>query len=163
MLDDAKYLKSLDDMRPGFLKSLSELASHIKNVKDIVDQRLIKDEYKDEMMTILSDLHFNTHNISGYLATVFMNHYNKYKNRVQSDNGNYSEDIKRLNSLAIEYKEQSQKLVKLENEKARLEDILTRMKSTLTLSVSQREDFERMMKEVMVMFNALSRRCSTME
>jgi hypothetical protein len=163
MLDDAKYLKSLDDMRPGFLKSLSELASHIKNVKDIVDQRLIKDEYKDEMMTILSDLHFNTHNISGYLATVFMNHYNKYKNRVQSDNGNYSEDIKRLNSLAVEYKEQSEKLGKLEKEKARLEDILTRMKSTMTLSVSQREDFERMMKEVMVMFNALSRRCSTME
>lgn len=160
MLDDAKYLKSLDKMRPGFLKSLSKLASHIKNVKDIVDQQLVKDEYKDEMMSILSDLHFNTHNISGYLATVFMNHYNKYKSRLQGDNGSYTEDVARLESLASQFKEQSKKVAKLEKEKERLQDILSRIKDTLTLTVSQRDDFERLSKEVVSIFVSRSRECS---
>jgi hypothetical protein len=159
MLEDAKYLQSLDDMRPGFLNSLGELASHIKNVKDIVDQRLVKDEYKDEMMKILTELHFNTHNISGYLATVFMNHYNKYKNKVQMDNGSYSDDVKRMNALALQYREQAQKLTEHEKEKARLQVILTRIRETLRLSISQRQEFDGLVKEVVAIFDK-NTRCS---
>jgi chromosome segregation ATPase len=160
MIDDAKYLKSLDDMRPGFLKSLGELASHIKTLRDDVDKRLVKDEYKDEMITLLTDLHFNTHNISGFVASAFMNHYNRYQSRVQNDNSKYSADIKEMNSLAIQYQEQSKKMVELEKERSRLQDILARMNETLSLSVSQRQEFDKLAKELAAIFEkSQSLRC----
>ena len=56
---------------------------------DVVNQKIVKDEYKDEMLSLLTGIHFNTHNISGYVATAFINHYNKFKNLMQREtNGN---------------------------------------------------------------------------
>ena len=83
LIADTNYLQSLDTMRPSFLKSLSELASHIQAVKTTVDSKIVKDEYKDEMIRLLTGIHFNTHNISGYVATAFVNHYNKYKTLIK--------------------------------------------------------------------------------
>lgn len=157
LIDDTTYLQSLDAMRPTFLKSLDELASHIQNVKTIVANKIVKDEYKDEMIRLLTGIHFNTHNISGYVATAFMNHYNKYNALVKSDNTNYSNEMNRLIILSNEYKIQVQVAADIENERGRLESILSKLKTTLQLSVSQREDFDILVKEVIAIFD--KKRC----
>ena len=153
LIADTNYLQTLDAMRPGFLKSLDELASHIAAVKDVVGSKIIKDEYKDEMMTLLTGIHFNTHNISGYVATAFINHYNKYKALIQQDNSEYSSELKRLATLSNEYKYQVEKTALIENERQRLQDILSKLKNTLTLSVTQREEFDVLVKEVISIFD----------
>jgi hypothetical protein len=140
-------------MRPGFLKSLDELASHIAAVKDVVGSKIIKDEYKDEMMTLLTGIHFNTHNISGYVATAFINHYNKYKALIQQDNREYSSELKRLATLSNEYKYQVEKTALIENERQRLQDILSKLKNTLILSVTQREEFDVLVKDIVSIFD----------
>jgi hypothetical protein len=144
-------------MRPSFLKSLGELASHIQSVKTVVDNKILKDEYKDEMVRLLTGIHFNTHNISGYVATAFINHYNKYKNLIQKENADYSSELKRLNSLANDYKIQVQKTADIEKERTRLQDILSRLKLTLNLSVTQRDEFDLLVKEVVSIFD--KKRC----
>jgi hypothetical protein len=144
-------------MRPAFLKSLSELAAHIQSVKTVVDNKIVKDEYKDEMVRLLTGIHFNTHNISGYVATAFINHYNKYKNLIQKENIEYSSEFRRLNSLANEYKIQVQKTADLERERVRLQDILSKMRATLNLSVAQREEFDMLIKAVVSIFD--KKRC----
>jgi hypothetical protein len=144
-------------MRPAFLKSLEELASHIQSVKNVVDKKIVKDEYKDEMVRLLTGIHFNTHNISGYVATAFIDHYNKYKALIQKENADYSAELKRLNSLANDYKVQSQKTADIEKERVRLQDILSKLKLTLNLSVTQREEFEMLVKEVVSIFD--KKRC----
>ena len=157
LIADTNYLQSLDEMRPSFLKSLDELASHIQSVKTVVDNKILKDEYKDEMVRLLTGIHFNTHNISGYVATAFVDHYNKYKSLIQKENTDYSAELKRLNSLANDYKVQSQKTADIEKERVRLDDILSKLKLTLNLSVTQREEFEMLVKEVVSIFD--KKRC----
>ena len=157
LIADTNYLQSLDAMRPAFLKSLGELASHIQAVKTTVDTKIVKDEYKDEMMTLLTGIHFNTHNISGYIATAFINHYNKYKNLIQKETADYSSEVKKLTILSNEYKVQVQKTADIEKERVRLQDILAKLKETLTLSVTQREEFDLLVKEVVSIFD--KKRC----
>jgi len=157
LIADTNYLQTLDAIRPGFLKSLDELASHVAAVKDVVDSKIVKDEYKDEMMSLLTGIHFNTHNISGYVATAFINHYNKYKALIQQDNGEYSSELKRLTILSDEYKSQVEKSALIEKERDRLQDVLSKLKNTLELSVSQREEFDLLVKEVVSIFD--KRRC----
>jgi hypothetical protein len=140
-------------MTPAFLKSLRELALHIQAVKSTVDNKIIKDEYKDEMIRLLTGIHFNTHNISGYVATAFLNHYNKYKNLIQKENTEYSSELKQLSILSNEYKVQVQKTADIEKERVRLHTILAKLKETLTLSGSQREEFDRLVKDVVTIFD----------
>ena len=96
LIADTSYLQSLDAMRPAFLQSLGELATHIAAVRSTVDTKIYKDEYKDEMMNLLTSIHFNTHNVSGYVATAFINHYNKYKDLIKKENVDYSSELKQL-------------------------------------------------------------------
>jgi hypothetical protein len=153
LIADTKYLQSLDAIRPAFLKSLGELATHIASVKSVVDKNIVKDEYKDEMIRLLTGIHFNTHNVSGYVATAFIRHYNKYKALIQKEDLDYSSGMKQLSSLANNYKIQAQKTADIEKERARLQDILIKIKETLTLSVSQREEFDRLVKDVVSIFD----------
>jgi hypothetical protein len=126
-------------------------------VKNVVDKKIVNDEYKTEMVRLLTGIHFNTHNISGYVATAFVDHYNKYKSLIQKENTDYSAELKRLNSLANDYKVQSQKTADIEKERVRLDDILSKLKLTLNLSVTQREEFEMLVKEVVSIFD--KKRC----
>jgi len=157
LIADTNYLQSLDAIRPAFLKSLGELATHIQAVKTVVDNKIVKDEYKDEMVRLLAGIHFNTYNISGFVATAFINHYNKYKNLIQKENADYSTELKRLNSLANDYKIQAQKTADIEKERTRLQDILSQLKLTLNLSVTQRDEFDLLIKEVVSIFD--KKRC----
>jgi hypothetical protein len=159
LIADTEYLHVLDAMRPSFLKSLGELASHVMTLKTTVDEKIVKDEYKDEMITLLTGVHMNTQNISGYVATAFINHYNKYKALLTGENVGYAEDLKRLNKLANEYKLQEQKTKDLEKERMRVQDMLTKFKDGLDLSISQREEFELMVKEIVSIFDRKPSRC----
>jgi hypothetical protein len=157
LIADTKYLESLDALRPAFLKSLGELATHIAAVKSTVDTKIYKDEYKDEMIRLLTSIHFNAHNVSGYVATAFVNHYNKYKALIQKENGDYSSELKRLTVLSNEYKIEAQKSADIEKERARLQGIFNKLKETLTLSIAQREEFDRLVKDVVAIFD---KKCS---
>lgn len=153
LIADSDYLHSLDVLRPTFLKSLDELNKHIQGVKSTVETKLIKDEYKDEMVNILSNLKFNTHNISGYLSDYFVKHYNKYKALLNTENINYLEDLKRLNSLAAKYRIESQKSADLALERAKLEAIVKNMKETYILTVEQQNEFDLLVKDIMNIFD----------
>ena len=157
LIADTEYLQVLDAMRPAFLKSLGEVASNIQALKTTVDHKLVKDEYKDEMITLLTGIHMNTKNISGYVATAFMNHYNKYKTLIKTENVNYSEDLSRLSKLSNEYKLQEQKMKDIEKERARIGEVLKKFKDSLDLSVSQREEFDLLVKEIVAIFNRNAR------
>ena len=86
-----------------------------------------------------------------------MKHYNKYKSLIQKENTDYSAELKRLNSLANDYRIQAQKTADIEKDRARLQDILSKLKITLSLSVTQREEFEMLIKEVVSIFD--KKRC----
>ncbi len=159
LIADTDYLQVLDAMRPSFLKSLGELASHVLALKTTVDQKIVKDEYKDEMITLLTGVHMNTQNISGYVATAFINHYNKYKSLLRGENVGYAEDLKRLDILANEYKIQAQKTKDLEKERLRIQDVLAKFRDSLDLSVSQREEFETLVKEIVSIFDRKPGHC----
>ena len=160
MISDTEYLKTLDSMRPSFLKSLDEISAHIEAVKNVVDQKLIKDEYKDEMLSLLTGIHFDTHNISGYVATAFINHYNKFKNSIQIEDTTYLNEMKKLTILSNKYKEQQKQIIELENERARLENILEKLKKTLLLTETQKKEFNMMFNEIISLFNGIRNSCN---
>jgi hypothetical protein len=160
LLSDTEYLKTLNLIRPSFLKSLDELSSHIKAVKNVVDQKIIKDEYKDEMISLLTGIHFDTHNISGYVATAFINHYNKYKNLIKNEDTTYLTEMKKLTLLSNKYKEQQEHIIEIEKERSRLENILDKLKNTLLLSETQKKEFNIMFNQIISLFNGIKNKCN---
>ena len=153
LIVDSNYLHSLDVLRPTFLKSLDELNTHIAGIKTTVETKLIKDEYKDEMVSLLSDMKVNTYNVSGYLSDYFVKHYNKYKSLIDSENSNYSDDLKRLNILATKYRIEAQKSADLLIERNKLEAIVKKMKETYILTIEQQSEFDMLVKQIMTMFD----------
>jgi uncharacterized protein YlxP (DUF503 family) len=76
---------------------------------------------------------------------------------IQKESADYANEVKKLTILSNEYKVQVQKTADIEKERARLQDILLKLKETLTLSVTQREEFDLLVKEVISIFN--KKRC----
>ena len=76
----------------------------------------------------------------------------------RSENEVYSAEMKKLTDLSNEYKVQLQKTADIEKERTRLEGILSKLKDTLTLSVTEREEFDILVKEVISIFD--KKRCS---
>jgi uncharacterized protein YlxP (DUF503 family) len=65
--------------------------------------------------------------------------------------------MKRLTLLSNDYKVQVQKTADIEKERVRLQDILVKLKDTLSVSVTQREEFDLLVKEVISIFD--KKRC----
>jgi len=72
---------------------------------------------------------------------------------IRTENQDYSEEMKKLTELSNEYKVQQQKTADIEKERTRLEDILSKLKDSLAISVSQREEFDVLVKEIMSIFD----------
>jgi len=150
---DTEYLKSLDAMKPEFLKSLDNLWGHIGSVKNTVSVKLVGDNYKTEMIHLLDGIHANVRNISGYVATAFINHYNKYRALIQNENTQYSVEMARLAALSAEYKVSQQKVADVQRDRARIQDIVNEFKAAYDMSKAQRDDFDILVKKIMELFD----------
>lgn len=153
IISDTAYLNSLDAMKPEFLKSLDNLWGHIGSVKTTVSVKLVSDNYKTEMIHLLDGIHANVRNISGYVATAFINHYNKYKALIKNEDTQYSVEMARLVALSAEYKLSQQKVADIQKDRARIQDIVTDFKTAYDMSTAQRDDFEKLVKKIMELFD----------
>ena len=153
IISDTAYLNSLDAMKPEFLKSLDNLWGHIGSVKNTVSVKLVSDDYKTEMIHLLDGIHANVRNISGYVATAFINHYNKYRALIQNENTQYSVEMARLAALSAEYKVSQQKVADIQKDRARIQDIVNEFKAEYDMSAAQRDDFDKLVKKIMELFD----------
>ena len=153
IISDTAYLNSLDAMKPEFLKSLDNLWGHIGSVKNTVSVKLVGDNYKTEMIHLLDGIHANVRNISGYVATAFINHYNKYRALIQNENTQYSVEMARLITLSAEYKVSQQKVADIQKDRARIQDIVSDFNTAYDMSKAQRDDFDKLMKKIMELFD----------
>ena len=153
IISDTAYLNSLDAMKPEFLKSLDNLWGHIGSVKTTVSVKLVSDNYKTEMIHLLDGIHANVRNISGYVATAFINHYNKYKALIKNEDTQYSVEMARLVALSAEYKVSQQKVADIQKDRARIQDIVTDFKTAYDMSTAQRDDFDKLVKKIMELFD----------
>ena len=149
LITDSSYLHKLEIIKPTFLKSLDDVSVQLNGLKTLVVKTIVKDKYKREMVNYLSNIHFNTHNISGYVATAFMAHYNKYKQLLQEDNYGYTEDIKKLNKLVESYRIQAQRVADVTTEYNKVLSIVTKLKATYQTSVSENADLDDLVKRVL--------------
>ena len=153
IIADTAYLTSLDKMKPEFFKSLDNVWGHIQSVKTTVSVKLVNDNYKTEMLHLLDDLHLNARNISGYVATAFINHYNKYKALITEEDSSYTTDLARLAALSAEYNVNQQKVADLEKERVRIQTIMNEFKAAYDMSALQRDDFDALIKKIMDIFD----------
>ena len=153
IISDTAYLNSLDAMKPEFLKSLDNLWGHIGSVKTTVSVKLVGDNYKTEMIHLLDGIHANVRNISGYVATAFINHYNKYRALIQNEDTQYSVEMARLVALSAEYKVSQQKVADIQKDRARIQDLVSDFKTAYDMSKAQRDDFDKLMKKIMELFD----------
>ena len=153
IISDTAYLNSLDAMKPEFLKSLDNLWGHIGSVKNTVSVKLVGDNYKTEMIHLLDGIHANVRNISGYVATAFINHYNKYRALIKNENTQYSVEMARLVALSAEYKVSQQKVADIQKDRVRIQNIVSEFKTTYDMSKAQRDDFDKLIKKIMELFD----------
>jgi hypothetical protein len=153
IISDTAYLNSLDAMKPEFLKSLDNLWGHIGSVKTTVSVKLVGDNYKTEMIHLLDGIHANVRNISGYVATAFINHYNKYKALIKNEDTQYSVEMARLVALSAEYKVSQQKVADIQKDRARIQDLVSDFKTAYDMSKAQRDDFDKLIKKIMELFD----------
>ena len=151
LIHDSEYFHTLEVMKPTFLKSLDVLASQIKDIKNTVATKIRKDHHRNEMMGLLTNIHFNTANITGYIAGEFMAHYNKYKALASKDNVLYTDDLKKLNLLIENYRIQAQKVADVSSEYNKILVIVTKLKATYDASASENADLDDLVKRVLTL------------
>ena len=156
LIADSSYLKKLETIKPSFLKSLDDVSKQINGLRSTVLTNLVKDGYKSEMVGLLSHIHFKTHNITGYVATAFMAHYNKYKQLLQADNSGYDADLKKLNQLVETYRIQAQKVADVTAEYNKVLSIVAKVKATYDTSVAENADLDDLVKRVLKLLTTKS-------
>jgi chromosome segregation ATPase len=156
LIADSSYLKKLETIKPTFLKSLDDVSKQINGLRSTVMTNLVKDNYKNDMVRLLSRIHFRTHNITGYVATAFMAHYNKYKQLLQSDNSGYDADLKKLNKLVETYRIQAQKVADVTAEYNKILSIVAKVKATYDTSVAENADLDDLVKRVLKLLTTKS-------
>ena len=105
------------------------------------------------MIHLLDGIHANVRNISGYVATAFVNHYNKYRALVKNEDTQYSVEMARLVALSAEYKVSQQKVADIQKDRARIQDIVNEFKAEYDMSAAQRDDFDKLVKKIMELFD----------
>jgi len=151
LIHDSEYFHTLEVMKPTFLKSLDVLASQIKDIKTTVTIKIHNDNHKQNMMSLLSNIHFHTANITGYIAGEFMAHYNKYKALASKDNVLYEADLKKLNLLIENYRIQAQKVADVSSEYNKILVIVSKLKATYDASASENADLDDLVKRVLTL------------
>ena len=156
LIADSSYLKKLETIKPSFLKSLDDVSKQINGLRSTVMTNLVNDGYKSKMVGLLSHIHFKTHNITGYVATAFMAHYNKYKQLLQADNSGYDADLKKLNQLVETYRIQAQKVADVTAEYNNVLSIVAKVKATYDTSVAENADLDDLVKRVLKLLTTKS-------
>lgn len=145
------YVHSLDVLKPTFLKSLDDINSQLKNVRTALSTKLVKDHYKREMIGVLTNVNVNMNNITGFVASYFMKHYEKYNNLLNKDNTEYNADLKKLNKLVEDYRIQAQKVADASAEFNKVVAIVAKLKAAYQTSVAENADLDDLVKRVLTL------------
>jgi hypothetical protein len=133
ILQDIKYLHTLEIIKPKFLHYVSQLHTNIDNSKNIVNN-LVEGDDKEQLTNLLDKLKDHSSNITNILSNLFLQHYEKYKNIVNNYKNNYYITSKKMDSIIIKYNETKYMRDNILFEYHQIHDIITSMQKNYNLS-----------------------------
>jgi len=141
MIADTDYLRRLDSIKPGFLRSLDEVGSKVGAMKVLIKSNMIPDEYRVQITRSLHKLMRHSVNITGFIAQAFINHYNKYRNLIGSDSTIYQSEMSSLEKVAEQYRIEKMQITEVSKEYTNMMELVRKLKSSYESSRTQSNEF----------------------
>jgi len=152
MKSDSEYLKRLKLIKPKYFESLKIIEGTIKRLNTTIDRNIRGGNHKDEMFKIMNFSRNHTMSVTEILSKLFLEHYEKYKNKLELDEKEYGQEQKQLVDKQNSYQIGLSKMKIYEKEYQRLLRILNRLKGIYGNSREEMMVFDEVIKIVKFIF-----------
>lgn len=160
MKADSLYLHKLDLIKPKFLQTLDATNANFAALSDHVSN-LLNDEHKQTMLDILARARNATVYDTRDLAQAFLAHYEKYKHVLRAESTTYNNDMLNLKDLTQRYTSEQTIYFGLKAEVAKLRDLLTSLKKSVSASEADAAMFAQLEKIISEILSTKKTRFAT--
>ena len=152
MNSDSEYLKRLELIKPKFLLTLTKYAKQVDKIKSTISSNIIEGNDKDGMLKMIGDADFNTQQSTGSLSKAFLEHYEKFKNKLSKDKSKYQNDITSLTKAETILRDERKIYNEYHDEYKRAKEIVKKLRETYKMSREDSDSFDQLitiMKAIM--------------
>jgi hypothetical protein len=149
---ESEYLAKLKIFKPKFLSSLENVKSQVVDIKSGIHTTIVEGDDKKSLLSLLNDVRTSTDKSAALLSKTFLDHYDKYANKLKSDRNNYEDELRRLQIISDDYKLETTKRDSSWKEYSDILQIVKKLKETYKNSDQDEKSFDELMIRIAIAF-----------
>jgi hypothetical protein len=149
---ESEYLAKLKIFKPKFLSSLENVKSQVVDIKSGIHTTIVEGDDKKSLLSLLNDVRTSTDKSAALLSKTFLDHYDKYANKLKSDRNKYEDELRRLQIISDDYKLETTKRDSSWKEYSDILQIVKKLKETYKNSDQDEKSFDELMIRIAIAF-----------
>jgi len=149
---ESDYLSKLKIFKPKFLSSLENVKSQVVDIKSGIHTTIVEGDDKKSLLSLLNDVRTSTDKSATLLSKTFLDHYDKYANKLKSDRNKYEDELRRLRIISDDYKLETTKRDSSWKEYSDILQIVKKLKETYKNSDQDEKSFDELMIRIAIAF-----------
>ena len=149
---ESDYLAKLKIFKPKFLSSLENVKSQVVDIKSNIHTTIVEGDDKKSLLSLLNDVRTSTDKSAALLSKTFLDHYDKYANKLTSDRNKYEDELRKLKIISDDYKLETTKRDSSWKEYSDILQIVKKLKETYKNSDADEKSFDELMIRIAIAF-----------
>ena len=149
---ESDYLAKLKIFKPKFLSSLENVKSQVLDIKSGVHTTIVEGDDKKSLLSLLNDVRTSTDKSATLLSKTFLDHYDKYANKLRLDRNQYDNELINLRVTSDDYKLETTKRDSSLKEYSDILQIVKKLKETYKNSDGDEKSFDELMIRIATAF-----------
>ena len=149
---ESDYLAKLKIFKPKFLSSLENVKSQVVDIKSNIHTTIVEGDDKKSLLSLLNDVRTSTDKSAALLSKTFLDHYDKYANKLTSDRNKYEDELRKLKIISDDYKLETTKRDSSWKEYSDILQIVKKLKETYKNSDVDEKSFDELMIRIAIAF-----------
>jgi hypothetical protein len=149
MFDETKYLNKLTLLKPKFIGTVSKVNEKLALVKNYITDTIVEGIDKQYMLNLLLNLQNTTKYATSDLSRAFLEHYEKYKNQIKSNDVVYEQELHELQEYMKTYTIYKREETTVLNEYKRVISIINKLKAAYKLSLDDADLFNELVFRIL--------------
>jgi hypothetical protein len=149
---ESDYLSKLKIFKPKFLSSLENVKSQVLDIKSGIHTTIVEGDDKKSLLSLLNDVRTSTDKSAALLSKTFLDHYDKYANKLTLDRNQYDNELIKLRVTSDDYKLETTKRDSSLKEYSDILQIVKNLKETYKNSNGDEKAFDELMIKIATAF-----------
>jgi hypothetical protein len=149
---ESDYLSKLKIFKPKFLSSLENVKSQVLDIKSGIHTTIVEGDDKKSLLSLLNDVRTSTDKSAALLSKTFLDHYDKYANKLTLDRNQYDNELIKLRVTSDDYKLETTKRDSSLKEYSDILQIVKKLKETYKNSDQDEKSFDELMIRIAIAF-----------